>query len=338
MSPDIIYTALCNTCDILEQLSCRYFISGGTLLGARRDGDIIAHDVDFDIDCLAEDEKCILDAADLFMLRGLKIERKYIKSARNFETLELSSSPKYSSCLTVLYCGEHIGDISIYTIFDDGIARRFDFEDGVYSNPKMSLPCWYYSGDTFLELRGRAFRSVREPELVLEKTYGADWRTPMRPGEFTNTRTAQSGSVPDADIERMMIFAKEKGWIVSHPERPKWPQKIQWVGWPAEPGWEWIWRHEPMIRSDLREWIIDTNQCINLRGSADEDEVFLRKILAARAIQSEASRHKIHEIKKPTPKSFLRIIYELTPLPLRYKERAKKSLLCLLNILKSRKY
>lgn len=131
-SIDFIYDALCRTCDVLEILGVRYFIAGGTLLGAVRTGNLIPHDIDFDLDCFKEDEDRILASADMFARFGLRITRKMTMAAEDLWSGKRTSQPLYASCLNVEYRGVMVGDIHIFTVFDDGIARRFDLGTGTY--------------------------------------------------------------------------------------------------------------------------------------------------------------------------------------------------------------
>lgn len=278
---DDVFEALCATCDILDAIGCRYFLAGGTLLGAKRDGDLIPHDIDFDIDCLSSDEEKILAAADLFLDKKLMIKKKISLAPQRFDSFIKPITPLYFSCIVVEYLGAHIGDICIYTIFSDGIARRFDLSSGMYANAKMSIPAWYYSDDEVLTIRGRPFRSVKAPELVLEKVYGSNWRTPLKPGQFAPERNSTSGSVPDADIEKLMLHALRQGWPKPPADAPRWPQPIHWVGWPADVSREWIFRHEPMIHPGIAEF---------LGEDRNDDTDVLMRIAAAKAIQSERNR------------------------------------------------
>lgn len=307
---DRVCEALFLTCDVLEEISCRYFLAGGTLLGAMREGDLIAHDVDFDLDCLAEDESRVLESFPLFEQRGLAVRRKFSMSPVRFDTLEPTQTPLYSCCLTVEYKSAHVGDLYMFTVFSDGIARRFDLEDKVYYNPKMALPAWFYSGESFLSVRGRWLRSVQSPEVVIEKIYGPDWRIPQKPGEFAPGRTPSSGSVPDADLEYVMMYARDHGWKGTASEMPLWPQPIAWVGWPARPSIEWINRHEPLVRPELASYLSQARDGLTPSHASDSYRILMR-IVAAKAIQSEANRHAGVERLASRPSFIRRIIKRL---------------------------
>jgi len=76
ITTDNIYEALCITVDFLDSISCTYFLSGGTLLGALREEDIISHDKDFDLDCFEEDRNKILTNAKLLETYQITISEK----------------------------------------------------------------------------------------------------------------------------------------------------------------------------------------------------------------------------------------------------------------------
>lgn len=313
---DTLYDALCKTCDVLEELSCDYFLTGGTLLGARRAGDLIAHDMDFDLDCLVEHEQTILGAEALFAAKGLTIRKKLSMVPCHFHTFKRTERELYTSCIVVEYEGQHVGDICFYTIFDDGIARRFDLDAGLYSNPKMAIPGWYYSGDEYLSIRGRKFRSSRAPDLVLEKIYGTDWHIPLKPGEFQKGRVGASGAVHDADIEKLILYAIEHGWEACRENAPKWPQAIQWVGWPVEAGRDWILRHEPLVRPEMASILQDAALLRLLDQAGESQKQALLKVLVTNAIQSEDARVRISADRRKAEQSLLKRLYNALNLPI----------------------
>lgn len=283
---DTIFRALSVTCDILDEIGCEYFLAGGTLLGAKRNGDLIAHDVDFDIDCLASDEQKILDSVAKFAEFGLELSPKYNFSPRNYQTFERTTVAMYSCSISVKFYGKHVGDISIFTVFSDGIARRFNIDHGIYYNPKMSIPAWYYAGEEYLTIRGKTFRSVREPALVLEKIYGDDWYIELKPGEFAEGRNKYSGSVGDANIEMLIMHALQSGWL-PETDGPVWPQKINWISWPPEGSKNWILLHEPAIRQPVNDILQKSLSMINQPHDTHSRLYLMLSMVAAKSLQDE---------------------------------------------------
>ncbi len=288
---DKIYQALCITCDILDEIGCEYFLAGGTLLGAKRDGDLIAHDIDFDIDTFSQFEELILQHSALFEKKGLLIKRKFSNAVKSFEQGIYTIQPLFGSLLAIELEGIHVGDICLYTVFSDGLARRFDLPNKVYFNAKMTIPAWFYGGSEYLSIRGKKFRSVRRPEKVLEKIYGPDWTVPKSPGNFASGRNNTSGSVADSDIEMLIEVALLSGCNEDYSHHPAWPQKIDWVGWPCDISKQWILRHEPLQRENLltkMQALIEDSQVAGLTHKNN----LLITLIAARAIQSEWDRQK----------------------------------------------
>jgi hypothetical protein len=213
-----------------------------------------------------------------------------------------------------------MGDIYVFTIFNDGIARRFDLNTGVYANCKMSIPAWYYSGDEYLSIRGRQFRSVRAPELVLEKVYGENWRTPLKPGEFQDGRNKTSGAVVDADIEKLILYAVANGWDASDIDGPAWPQPIHWIGWVGGSVrfWkEWILRHEPLIHPELAGLIQDCLNSAPMEGLSKWQIATLLKTIAAKAIQFEKNSSSQIEANSQKTKSMHNLNWLKIPLLIR---------------------
>lgn len=252
MKFELIFPILKTLCRTLEENNIRYFLAGGTLLGAVRDGEIIKHDKDFDIDILAEDEARVLALAECLEHKGVTIRKK---SRTGVRTLEDGSVQEYiilHSNITVFHKTQHAGDISVFTIFNDGIARRLNNCNMLY-NAKMSIPAWYYEQSTPVYLHGEQFSAPRSPELILRKIYGEDWQTPLKPGQYAPGRHVGSGSVPDADIEMLIRHALEHGWDGDYSERPVWPPANLMVR--TKLGRRWARRHEPLLNKSMPDII-----------------------------------------------------------------------------------
>lgn len=325
IDPDTIYQALCSTCEVLDQLGCKYFVAGGTLLGAVRSNDIIPHDTDFDIDCLIEDEGTIINGEKMFAVHGIKVTKQMSLAPERLNSSEQTRKPLYCSCLHVEYKGSRIGDIYIYTIFDDGIARRFDLESGLYANPKMAIPAWYYSGEEYVNIRDRKFRSIRAADIVLEKVYGVDWRTPLKPGQYTDDRNSTSGSISDADIEKLIYHALTQGWMGGQAGAPSWPPEIKWLGWPADVSRKWVFRHEPMIHEDIAS-LVQNSPIISLFEPEEAGRVkSLCLMAAAIAVQSEKNFHLKYGLDNSRSFSPKGLLLSL-PVPKKYKIRIRNLL------------
>jgi hypothetical protein len=237
-------------CRTLEAHDIPYFLAGGTLLGAVRDGDLIAHDRDFDIDCLTDDLDKLFDLKDELAAKNIRFEPISWEAERMvpFNGEEMRPGGACSTSRLRLHdatTGQQLGDIYLFTVFSDGIARRYDCGSRSYFNAKMSIPAWYYESPTPVSVGGETFAAPRDPQLVAEKIYGPDWKTPMKSGQFGKERTASSGSVLDADRERLLLNALEKGWDGDYSNREPWPQPSGFMTNRQSLGWSMA--HEPML-------------------------------------------------------------------------------------------
>jgi hypothetical protein len=245
MRPDELFPILRDTCQILEANNIPYVLTGGTLLGAVRAGDIIPHDKDFDLDVFYHDQSRIMALASEFAKAGVTIEEKRakIKDKKTQNEIEVFGSNIY-----IRKDGKHAGDMYLFRIFEDGIARRVDKEN-VYYNAKMTVPAWFYEGHTAVEIRGVTFKGPRSPEIFLEKIYGDDWRTPLKPGHYKPGRRTDSGSVMDPDIETLIRHALINGWDTDYSNRDAWPREIKLIS--SKLGERWVRRHEVLLNKDI---------------------------------------------------------------------------------------
>lgn len=244
---DQVFAVLCATADFLESIQCPYFLSGGTLLGALREQDIIAHDKDFDLDCFSEDRDRILAASHLLAAHDLTITAKEA-SGYEYPSGKAVESTSDASCLYVRWKGLHLGDIFPFTRFSDGVARRFHPESGTLYNAKMSIPTYFYSGNETLRIRNRSFSTPRHPELLVTRNYGPDWRIPLRSGEFPPGTNQTSGEILDSDIETLALHAVANDPTHDYTYFPAWPAPVHRTNSKSSVGW--IHRHEPALREN----------------------------------------------------------------------------------------
>jgi len=246
-----VFDTLSKVTEVLEDVGCQYFLAGGTLLGAVRDGQIIPHDRDFDIDCFAEDRRLILSQNSKFLEFGIQVKEKILSEGVGLSTNEPVFSPHDCSCIYVLKNGRHYGDIYLFTRFSDGIARRYDSYTRTYFNPKMSIPNYFYSGNEVRKIFGRDFRVPQNPEAVIEKIYGNDWRIPLKIGDFEKGRNRLSGAVMDSDIEMLISLAIKEDSTREYSGFPDWPASIAIVN--SEAGCRWVRSHECARNESTRE-------------------------------------------------------------------------------------
>ena len=240
---DDIFAMLCRMTEILERHNIRYWICGGTLLGAIRENDIIAGDTDWDIDILLEDRAKILGLKDEFDAVGIRLTSPYIKECLNLETKERAPFDSMLIRATDTVNGVH-GDMYLFTTFNDGIMRRYNFDNAVLYNPKMSLPAWYYENPARIPLRDRTFWGPREPVRIIEKVYGRDWMVPL---QRHNTPKGHNfgGAVLNADIETLIEIALDQDWNTDYSSCPTWPRAVRYTN--SHAAVKWIEAHENLF-------------------------------------------------------------------------------------------
>ncbi len=245
-----LFSSLCAVKDIFEAIKVPYVLSGGTLLGAVREGDLIAGDTDWDIEILETHAGIILENAAMFEARGMRLEFP--------TTLELVSLSDGRTPVRVTGCEiikvhdpalGFLGDLFVQTLFSDGILRRINRAAGAYFNPKMAFAYWFFENATTCRIRGQAFRCPAEPELMLERIYGPNWRIPLS-RHTSVTGLNHAGAVVNARVEAYSRHAMMQGWVPRYADAPAWPHPVSCT-YAGSSAW-WIAAHEhPEIDPEL---------------------------------------------------------------------------------------
>ncbi len=142
---------------ILDKRKARFGLMYGTLLGAIRENDFIAHDEDTDIFILQEDVDSLLNA--LFELRNIGFE-----------------VGRYTTKLiSIIRNGEYI---DIYIFKKKGLSTRECNGYIIKSEFLEKLEAY-----TFL---GEVFNIPQKTEKLLIDLYGSDWRTPKNNSPASN--------------------------------------------------------------------------------------------------------------------------------------------------------
>ena len=139
---------------VLEEFGCSWFLSGGTLLGAIRDGDFIKWDWDVEVSLLTEE---ILDREGRLLTLLQKNGFEIIKVDRSYENYKVVA--------------EQFG--AVYEL----LARRN--LKGTRARIYTVVPAKYFESMGEVELRGVSYPCPNPPEEYLEYLYG-DWKTPKR--------------------------------------------------------------------------------------------------------------------------------------------------------------
>jgi hypothetical protein len=259
-----LYPALKATAETLTDHGIRFLLAGGTQLGAVRDGALIGHDYDFDLDVFIDhpppsdtagartspsrirlSDPLFRRIAEDLERKGLGLEEKWIRGVRLADGQRMDNPESFASVIRVTQQGQQIGDLYLFTVFSDGIARRYDPVTTTYFNPRTQNPAWYCEQPDTAELYGDPYPVMRDAHVVCENIYGPQWQTPIAPGSHGPGRHKNGGAVVDRDLEPIIIHALRNGWDTDYSQCPQWPPPITHVNsMRARP---WVVRNEPLV-------------------------------------------------------------------------------------------
>jgi SAM-dependent methyltransferase len=161
--------------DVLVRLSgagVEAFLAFGALLGAVRDGRFIPHDSDADVGYLSRHRSPVDVARESFALERVMIEAGYWTwrfSAADFKVIV--PDPEGGRAIDI-FAGFVVGDV--FYLMPEVHAVNFSAD--------VILPL----GE--VELHGRKITAPRDPEALLEITYGPQWRVPDPSFKFETPR------------------------------------------------------------------------------------------------------------------------------------------------------
>lgn len=143
---------------LLEANEIKYWLDWGTLLGAVRNGKIIPWDFDIDLGIQAED-----------IAKVLSLRVDVWKDGYDIEPCSVLPSK------LLFYKKDNHGDafhIDMDSWITDGDILRSNF------NPDIIHTAEELGVLVDIEFEGRLYPAPRDPEKVLERLFGEDWRTP----------------------------------------------------------------------------------------------------------------------------------------------------------------
>lgn len=148
--------------EALDSLGREPVMAYGTLLGAVRDGDFIAHDDDIDLLCRsaadsrAGTEQDVLQLKDALRDKGFRVV-DLLPNSLNLHVID----PKNGAVMDVFPCWRQDGALHMHM---ESMKVRGIPEDAIY--PRTSI-----------EFRGSRFPAPARPEEFLRERYGEGWRT-----------------------------------------------------------------------------------------------------------------------------------------------------------------
>jgi hypothetical protein len=216
---------------VLDELGIWHCLAYGTLLGAVREGRVIAWDHDLDLFVRPADLPRLLLASGT---GGLRFSRTRAQGG------QLAANPGgvpwfFPGAVLVSDEAAAYGELWAPTLFSDGVLRLYDLDREAYYWPHCSFPHWSLQELATVELDGRPYPAPREPETWLAWHYGSDWRTPVRApsdgGPPVTDRGWSGEPVAPGLAERVRFCVQEKGWDRSlYADEPPWPRRIDGAG------------------------------------------------------------------------------------------------------------
>ena len=176
-TPNELFTHLLYITNVLTQHDIKHWITYGTLLGAVRDKDIITYDYDFDLGCMIEDEKKILDLNPIIKKDSYEFV-KTIGTLYNVKNHTEESGSRVS--LKIVYKDIIMGDIYLYHLCPDGFVRRYDPNAKILFWPKATLHSYFTDNLIKIKIRDNEFFCPKDPEFLVSYWYGPTWKSPIK--------------------------------------------------------------------------------------------------------------------------------------------------------------
>lgn len=217
--------------DLLDQAGVWHCLTYGSLLGAVRDGDVIAWDTDFDLFIRPVDVPAVLRLSGDGM-SFVRVTKPGSHLAMGRTTVGWFDPAR----LAAMADGVKMGDLYYPTLFDDGVMRIYDLGEEVLWTPQSSF-CHFFVQETgTASIGGRPYATPRSAERFLESVYGEDWGVPYRcvyqGGEAREGRTNR-GDLYRPHLEAERDWCSEQGWDRSAycgMGLPHWPRPVRGAG------------------------------------------------------------------------------------------------------------
>lgn len=170
-------------CAVLDAHAIDYWADFGTLLGFRRDGDIILGDKDADLSVMADEKPKILALEGAFATAGLDLIARGGRSGRVLRIRDPRT--RYH--------------LDVYSYTRDGDMLRSEL-----TSPSEDIPAALVEGRHSLPFLGGSVRVPRNVDGVLRYRYGDRFLTPRR---------GDKGATRPYSAIRSVLEDIEAGWI-----------------------------------------------------------------------------------------------------------------------------
>jgi hypothetical protein len=217
----------------LERHEIWHCLIFGTLLGAVRDGDLIAWDHDLDLLIRPVDIPRVLALNEELASEGLSF---WTGRATGTQLAVNPGRLPWLDCGFLCIVAENgaCGELYAPSLFADGILRLYDFEQEATFWPQNSFPSFVVSELATALVRGEPFPVPAMSEQLLEWQYGTDWRTPyrsVRDGGDPRDGSTSHGDLTHHDLAEQLAWCEANGWDRSiYLGQPAWPRPLGGAG------------------------------------------------------------------------------------------------------------
>jgi hypothetical protein len=205
----------------------------GTLLGAVRQGAVIAWDYDFDMFVRPSDVPRLLTLNGDLAADGYRLEEVPLDGSR-LAINPLGIERAVSGHLALMRGGDRCGDLFVFNLFSDGVLRRFDVERGVYWVPHNAFPHYFVERLEAASIDGVPYPVPQHADVLLAGLYGEHWREPYRAviqgGTGRDGLTIHSHRY-DPKLRAEIAWCEAQGWNrTKYRNELRWPRPIHAAG------------------------------------------------------------------------------------------------------------